>query len=405
MSGPVDIVMFGFNDWRQWAAQGFCTRCGAYAKELADSPRVGRLLVVSAASSSTMRFIRRLRRDTSKPPVRRGFGGVVGLEQVAQNVFVLDHTRTLPWEGSVGVSYQLNGAMHDGGLHRRLSQATTALGMRDHVLWIADPLMAKHMGHTGEQLCVFDADDDWSAHPQLRYIRGSIRRGYEMAVARSDVFFTVSEGLAGQFGSRREDVFWQPNGVDVDLFAAENPAPVDVSRLPRPIFGYVGVMQGRLDVEAIELLARSTDGSVVLIGPVLTPRHFDSVSKLPNVHFLGAREHATIPAYMKSFDVCVMPHVSDALTRSMNPLKIYEYMAAGRPAVASGLVGFEDAKGLVDMASDAREFAELAVRAALSSEASQSGDARRQYARSHSWTARVEEMLSIIDRVGMLGRA
>ncbi len=397
MNRPIDIIMFGFNDWHQWAAQGFCTRSGAYARELARNDRVRCLLVVSASSSIAMRAVRRVKRDQSKPAPDSGVRGVRGLREAAPGVFVLDHTRVMPREEWFEPFYRTNGLLHDSTLRRRLKRAADVLGMSDHVLWVADPLMAKHMGQSGECLRVFDADDDWSAHPQLKYIRRAVRGGYEVARSKADIIFAVSEALAGDFGKSRDRVYWQPNGVDLRLFDTGTLPPSDIARLPRPVFGYVGVMQQRLDVDAIRLLALQNPGaSVVLVGPEVTPGHFEPLRKLNNVHFLGRRDHALIPAYLKSFDVCIMPHVADALTRSMNPLKIYEYLAAGRPVVVTGLAGFEDAADLIVTAPSAGAFAVSAAEIAARGDDGLSG-ARREYASRHSWSSRVDEMLSIVE--------
>ena len=397
MVRPLDVVMFGFNDWHQWSEEGFCSRGGAHARELSTNPRIGRMLVVSAPSSAAMRLVRRLRHDESKPRVRVGLGGIRGLSKAAPRVFTLDHTRLLPLEARFEGFYRLNGMLHDAALRRRLRAAVAELGMQNCVLWVADPLMTKHIGRLDETLSVFDSVDDWTAHPQKRHIRRAVLDGYRIANSEADVIFAVSEPLTRKLARTRDRVYLQPNGVDFELFGSDPETPADIISLPRPVFGYVGVMQERLDVDAIALLARQNPGSsVVMIGPVLTPSHFRTLRSTGNVHFLGPRDHCLIPAYLRSFDVCIMPHVSDALTRSMNPLKVYEYLAAGRPVVATSLVGFEDTEDLVVSAPDAAAFAASAAEAAARDDGLAS--ARRAYAEQHSWSKRVNAMLSIIER-------
>jgi glycosyltransferase involved in cell wall biosynthesis len=216
-------------------------------------------------------------------------------------------------------------------------------------------------------------------------------------VKRADVVFACSEHLAHTFSDARRGVHFEPNGVDLERFMAPTEVPADIAGLPRPIFGYVGVIQERLDVGAVaRLAAENPDASVVLVGPVLAPRHLEPLRSCANVHVLGPRHHSLVPAYISAFDVCLVPHVTNALTISMNPLKVYEYLAAGRPVVASGLAGFEDADELIVRAEGPADFA-LRARAQLGRESSASSLARRTYASKHSWTERVEEMLAVVD--------
>lgn len=388
--------MFGFNDWPQWAQEGFCSRSGAYASELARRDDVRSLLVVDTPSSYAMRAWRRLNRDEAKAPLRRGEGGVVGLTNVAQAVWTLDSSRILPREAAYEPLYRINGAVHDGRLRRSIFSAMDALGMSDVVLWVSSPLMAKHLGCLGERLSVFDADDDWTSHPQKSHIRRAIANGYTRASSRADVIFACSEALAERFSADRDDVYWQPNGVHFERFSKARQTPADLADLRRPIIGYVGAMQQRVDVDLLRALAsRMPDACIVLVGPILTPRHFAPLAEIPNVRLLGERPHASIPAYVGAFDVCVMPHVDDGLTRSMNPLKIYEYLAAGKPVVTSGLAGFDDAARLISRSSNAEEFINL-VGKALRPEDWRVVEERMAYARAHSWSSRAAEMAGIV---------
>jgi teichuronic acid biosynthesis glycosyltransferase TuaH len=396
----VDVVMFGFNDWQQWEAGGFRTRCGAIARALAADPDVGRLLVVSTPHSLGMNAIRAARGRLGGPTDPRTQLRPFALRRVAPKVVTADHTRLLPREGSARASYLVNGALHDQGLRREILRSCGELGMRDWVLWVADPLMAKHIGRVGESLSVFDAIDDWTAHPEKRSMRACSERGYAIAQERADVIFTVSRSLRERLGASREAVYWQPNGVDASRFDGEFAMPIDLAGMRRPILGYVGVIQERLDVDLVSALARALpDASIVLVGPVGASRHVEALREIANVHLLGERHADDVPAYVAAFDVCLVPHVDDALTRSMDPLKVYEYLAAGKPVVASGLADMDVAPGLVLRCRDAEGFIS-GVRSFVSGGASGNDSvevrARREFARSRCWRSRLDGMLEVI---------
>ncbi|MGV8083343.1 MAG: glycosyltransferase [Coriobacteriia bacterium] len=396
----MDMIMFGFNDWHQWAAAGFRTRCGAVARLLAENDSIDHLLIVSTprsfAKSALNVFRTRGRHDVGRIPTLKAFA----TRQVGEKVFVLDHNRLLPRETSCAACYELNGYLHDGALRSAILRACAEIGMRDWVLWVSDPFMAKHFGHLGETLSVFDAIDDWSAHPENKNMRRRIEEGYGLVAERADVVFTVSKSLAERFDPAAQRVSWQPNGVDSTRFTGEpGPIPGDLANLPRPILGYVGVIQERLDVAILAALAEAMpSASIALIGPVRASRHVSPLEALKNVHFLGERAAHTIPDYVRNFDVALVPHTTDAFTQSMDPLKIYEYLAAGMPVVASGLPEMNIPDKLVARCATTPEFIGAVKEALLVDGKTQQSlcQDRVAFATSRSWNARVTSMLEII---------
>lgn len=393
----MDIVMFGFNDWHQWEAAGFRTRAGAIAKVLSEHPRVRHLLVVSNPHSLAINLVRTVR-GSAGHALRPGTTlRPSALKRVTPKLAVLDHARLLPREAASELAFKVNGAVHDGSLRRSVRRASAALGMSDVVLWVSDPLMSKHLGRLGDSVAVFDAIDDWSAHPENRAMKDSILRGYERAREKADLIFTVSRSLQERLGGR-ERVYWQPNGVDVSRFEGERIRPNDLMGLARPVLGYVGVIQERLDVDGLlQLAVDLPEASIVLIGPVLSESHIRPLRAVSNIHLLGERHSREVPAYIDAFDVCLVPHVTDGLTQSMDPLKVYEYLAAGKPVVASGLANMDLPSGLMRANVESSEMSK-AVLAALADEACDDrlATARREFAHTRSWTSRVNEMLGII---------
>ncbi len=343
----MDVVMFGFNDWHQWQARGFRTRAGAIAKVLSEHRSIGHLLVVSTPHSLAVSLARTVRGGVSGAADAGVTLRSSALRGITDKVAVLDHSRILPREASNETLFRVNGALHDRELRNAIHRSYDELGMRDVVLWVSDPLMSKHLGRLGESVSVFDAIDDWGAHPENHSMKRSISRGYELAAERADVIFTVSRSLQDRFGDRPR-VFWEPNGVDVSRFEGVHVVPGDVASLSGPVLGYVGVIQERLDVEGLLVLAKELpEASIVLVGPVSSEEHVRTLRSVANIHFLGERPASAIPSYVDAFDVCLVPHLDDELTRSMDPLKVYEYLAAGKPVVASGLPDMGIPSGLI----------------------------------------------------------
>lgn len=207
---------------------------------------------------------------------------------------------------------------------------------RSPVQWFYDPMaVTAFAGHLNERAIVYDCMDELSlfrgAPPEL------VRREREL-LALADVVFAGGPKIWEAKRTLNANCFSFGCGVDRDHFGrAGDPElvlPADVAELPRPIFGYIGVVDERLDYDLLGKLAEAMAGSVVMVGPStkVDPATFP---RRANLHWLGGRDYAELPAYAKSFDVCLMPFAMNEATRFINPTKALEYMATGRPIVST----------------------------------------------------------------------
>jgi glycosyltransferase involved in cell wall biosynthesis len=190
-----------------------------------------------------------------------------------------------------------------------------------------------------------------------------------------------------------------PNAVSYEFFnhvVANNELPEDVRKIPPPRIGYVGVFEDRIDVDLLsQTAARLPDCSFIFVGPVRRSQ-VKKLKDLDNVYFLGKKPYQKMPAYIKSFDVCLVPHKVDRFTESMNPLKIYEYLACGKPVVATPVAGLELFGGLIRVAQTHSSFATGIVESLT--DGAELVELRKAKAQKHSWSNRVEKMLNIITK-------
>jgi glycosyltransferase involved in cell wall biosynthesis len=254
---------------------------------------------------------------------------------------------------------------------RRLVESVLAgpLGadFRNPVQWFYDPMaVTAFAGHLDESAIVYDCMD------QLAQFRGApsdlLRREREL-LAIADVVF------AGGPKIWKEKKQYNPNcysfgcGVDAKHFAQATQSatnvPADIASLPRPIYGYFGVIDERIDYELLDALAQSNSaGSIAMIGPwtKVDPATFP---QQPNLHWFGARDYGDLPAYAKAFDVCLMPFALNEATEFINPTKALEYMATGRPIVSTAIedvvLQFGD---VVKIARSHEQFATMCHRSA-----------------------------------------
>jgi glycosyltransferase involved in cell wall biosynthesis len=195
-----------------------------------------------------------------------------------------------------------------------------------------------------------------------------------------------------------------PNGVDAEHYRAvlegHGPLPPAAAAWKRPVFGYTGTVHtDRLDVDLVEAVARRlTAGTMVFLGPDhLPPAVRHRLEKTGRVIFHDAVPYGQIPRYMRAFDVCITPHRISPFVQSLQPIKLWEYLASGKPIVATPVSGFRDFPNLVRLADTADEFA--AQLAAAVAEGSARAAERQAVARENSWQARVDEIERVLDVV------
>lgn len=211
----------------------------------------------------------------------------------------------------------------------------------------------------------------------------------------ADLTVVSSRRLFKRQRHRARAIAYVPHGVDHQHFApAPTPVPPELDGIPRPIAGFVGRLANWIDLELVEQCARSLPTwSFVLVGP--TNRPLDRLTALPNVRWLGAKPYTEVPRYIAHFDVCLAPFTTSVLVDSVNPLKVYEYLAGGRPVVSTPIPELEPLRGVVRIVSHG-DFAR-----ALQEEAQMDSPERAQIRRAaiadRSWTVITDRILELFD--------
>ncbi len=287
-----------------------------------------------------------------------------------------------------------------------VNRAVKKIGMRDPILWTYLPGSIDLIDHIHPGSVLYHCVDEHSAFPGL--IRPDVVTAYDHDLTRrADLVLTSAENLRESRKHLNPHIHRIRHAADVGHFAsALDPAlavPEDIASLPQPRVGVVGVHDERLDIEAIEALAAADPAwQIVLIGPV-RPEDVDEerLRSMPNVHLLGNRPVAELPAYLKGLDVALIPYKLNELTRNIFPLKLYEYLAAGLPVVAAALPELALFSGSIGLAASPAEYPVL-VRQALEAGSPEARAARAAAVAGETWESRVQEMSGLI--VEMLAR-
>jgi len=266
------------------------------------------------------------------------------------------------------------------------------------VQWFYSPFSAPAMLDAfSEVAVVYDCMDELS---QFRFAHPDLVRRERLLLANADVVFTGGYKLYESKRRYHHNVHFFGCGVDARHFgkarSPETPLPAEIAFLNAPIFGYFGVIDERIDYDLIRTLAeKRPDASIVMVGPVVKvdPATLPQAS---NIHWLGQRDYAALPGYVKGFTVCLMPFALNEATEYINPTKTLEYMAAGKPIVSTAVPDVvRNFTPVVRVARSAREFVASASEAAVNPDRALISDGLEKAAAA-SWESIVTKMRGLI---------
>jgi len=380
-----DIVCVGFADWdtELWTNQHHLMSRLARENRVLFVESLG-LRRPQLAGRDLARIWRRLRRGLSPPRASDGLHVLSPL--------------VLPLHGS-RVARALNARL----LPALVGRAARRLGMRRPILWAYVPQAEVLIDALDPSLIVYHCVDDIAA--QERIDTASFRAAEARLAARADLVLASAPALARRLRMISGNVLDAPNVADTELFArALEPsptAPLDpaMAALPAPRIVFTGaVVSTKLDMALlVELAQLRPSWSFALVGPVGPGDPRTDVSALagePNIHLLGRRSYAELPDVLRAADAGLIPYARNELTESIFPMKVYEYLAAGLPVIATPLPALTGVSGVVT-ASTAAGIAELLDRA-LAEDSPERRGARSRAAASHSWDQRLQEIAAAI---------
>jgi glycosyltransferase involved in cell wall biosynthesis len=266
------------------------------------------------------------------------------------------------------------------------------LGFEHPVLWTYTPHSADFVGKLGERAAVYECVDDFTAAKGL-VDAGAIGRMERRLIRAVDLLSVTHEGLyASKAGDARRAVV-VPNGVEAGHMAraADPDLPVAeaLADAPHPIVGYLGGINYWIDTPLLARIAREhPDWTVALVGPAALLADMTPFDGLPNVIHTGRVPYEDVPRYVKAFDVCVNPYVLDGVAEHCSPLKLYEYIATGKPVVSVDMPEARQFADLIAIAPDRDAFVGL-VEAAVNSPDERAAERMAEAGR-HTWRRRFE---------------
>jgi glycosyltransferase involved in cell wall biosynthesis len=284
----------------------------------------------------------------------------------------------------------------------QINPVVKKIGLRAPILWTSLPTAVDLAGHLGESALVYYCGDDFSALAGVDHNTVS-KREHELR-HKADLIMVASERLMQKFQSPTYPTLSQltqsqppatpqllTHGVDYSLFATPMPRAHDLPDDGRNIAGFYGSISEWLDLELLQTtIAQMPNWHFIFIGKVVVD--VSQLTRFDNVTLLGERPHHALPSYSQYWTASLLPFVNNPQIQACNPLKLKEYLAAGRPIISTSFPAAQAFHGLVQIADNC----DAMIAALWASEHLHPlpyfSNALRNTVAKHSWTARAKQV-------------
>lgn len=282
-------------------------------------------------------------------------------------------------------------------LAKKIKIQLNLLSFQKPILWIYPPQSSPLIDYLPQKLVIYHCIDRFSAGQ--KGIKKLIIESQELdLIQKSDLIFVNGNQLMALFEKYTSTpIIFISSAADIKLFQSTSEIHPQITQFPSPRLGIIGTFDARLDTQLLIHIAQShPNWHLVLIGhtrPGL--KHFDELLGISNVHWLGSQPFLSLVNWMNGMDVLLIPYIVNQLTQYINPLKVYEYLAVGKPIVSTDLPEIRSLAHLVDITQSNNMFIE-AINKALIEDSTSKVNERRRVAFKHDWDDRVNTMWELI---------
>jgi glycosyltransferase involved in cell wall biosynthesis len=289
---------------------------------------------------------------------------------------------------------------------KALKQTVDNLGLSDPIIWTYLPtdtcVDLIQMLRSPESLVVYYCVADFT---KLTTQVQQVTESESELLKVSDVIFASCSQLARPAAQLNSAVYLSPHGVNLEAFPQDDQldvhdCPAELLQVPRPIIGYVGGLHRHVDLDLIKQMALlRPEWSWVFVGSVQVP--LGDLQALPNVRFLGQKNHNELVDYIRNVDVCIVPYANTEATATVLPTKINEYLAVGKPVVSIDIPAvreFNELHQVLNLVSGGPDDFLAAIDEALATALDEVKIARRrEVAAGADWRLRLQEISEIIE--------
>lgn len=333
------------------------------------------------------------------------------VEAVRENLFVYHDPGFLPRTTRRGIGTAIDW-LRDVSLRRALRK----LEVERPILWLVRPDTWDVPGKLREKLLFYQVVDDYLSYPGVTdRARSRLDREERLIASKADFVVVTADHLLQAKSHLHSALLQVRNGVDDRTLQegklSSGPIPAELAAAKRPVWGYIGGITEKLDLELLEKLAQRLEqrgGTLAMVGPVkvageASAQAIRRLRASAAVIFAGQRPAEEVPMWLRGFNVGLIPYKIGDQARAIDPLKLYEYLAFGMPVVAVDIPGLRPFRDFVSVASCEGDFLRLADEAALDRDEARVS-ARRALAAENSWERRAEQLSQAME-AGLRRRA
>ena len=393
-----DIIVIGIQAWDI----GIGSNCKNIAEEFAKNNRV--LYVNSPLDRISMFRLRKLEKIKKRIKiVKSGIPELVDISKNLWNLYPADIIESISWISSPMLFDWLN-KINNRRFAKQISWAIEKLGFKDFIIFNDSDMFRSfylkellkpetYIYYTRDNLIAVDYWKKQGVRIEAQHMKKA-----DLVVANS----TYLAALAQKFNPNS---FYVGQGCDVSSFDTKlvNTIPKDIKDIPKPIVGYIGALLSlRLDISVIEHIAeKRPKWNIVLVGPEDEAFTESSLHSFKNVYFLGNKTANEPPSYLNRFDVAINPQVLSPVTIGNYPRKIDEYLAMGKPTVATKTEAMSVFADYTYLANTKEEYITL-IDKALQEDNEQIQQKRKEFASAHTWENNVLEIFKAIEKAKTL---
>ena len=297
------------------------------------------------------------------------------------------------------------------------------LGFNNSIIINYNPLDISYFKYFKNNKKYFDAVDNWSENNTFENKKETLLNNYIYIILNSEYIFTRPERLKNDLikiaychkktdttmtcENPKDNILITFNGVDLDHY--KNPKNIErinnvfkeINSKYKKIIGYVGVIkEDRIDSDLLEYLVNeNNDKMFIMAGTIAGKFNVERFNKYENIKFLGDMSYDEISAVSQKFDICIIPHLLNEFIKSMDPMKLYGYLASGKPVVSVNVPGVEKFTYIIKIANSKEEFSNFINEIANNNECFTEEKIleRQDSVKEFSWKAKSEEIMKIIN--------
>jgi glycosyltransferase involved in cell wall biosynthesis len=377
-----DIVCFGPSDW--WGNNPSC--CTHIVQGLSDKNRI---IYVNPISSDLLAVC--TRRGLYGRITRKLKSLLKFFRKADRNLYILSPV-FLPLQGNP-VLDKTNNIL----LKLQLAVVMFFFRVKKPLLWVENIRAADFIKSFDWGMVIYHVSDRFEECPYTKN-KDKLKMRESLVTQNSDLIFCVSEKLYESKKNTKADVHYLPHGVDFDLFrnAAENQRLfAELKDTSGPIAGYFGTLTAQNDIELLQYCAENLKDVKFIFAGQITAGDYSDLAKMPNVIFLGRVPYEKIPELCATFSVCLLPWKMSEWIKHCNPLKMFEYMASGKPIVSVAIEEVMQYSDVVSITHSKEEFCD-AIQWELQNDTSARIQKRIKIAEDHSWDKHVKKISDLI---------